>query len=90
MKTIDEAPFDPEIYLAKIGKGRTISDFRRNHTVFLQGDAADSIFYIQKGKVKLTVVSKQGKEAVAFGVSASRSSRSSSRSAGSRRRGPNS
>jgi CRP/FNR family transcriptional regulator, cyclic AMP receptor protein len=64
MKIIDEAPFDPKLYLAKIGKGRTISDFRRNHTVFVQGDAADSIFYIQKGKVKLTVVSRQGKEAV--------------------------
>src|ERR1051326_4159476 len=64
MKTTDEVPFDPKAYLAKIGKGRIRSDFRRNHTVFVQGDAADSIFYIQKGKVKLTVVSRQGKEAV--------------------------
>src|ERR1051326_7545329 len=64
MKTTDEVPFDPKAYLAKIGKGRIRADFRRNHTVFVQGDAADSMFYIQKGKVKLTVISRQGKEAV--------------------------
>jgi CRP/FNR family cyclic AMP-dependent transcriptional regulator len=64
MKTIETTRFDPKVYLAKIGKGRTMADYRRNRTVFVQGEAADSIFYIHKGKVKLTVVSKQGKEAV--------------------------
>ena len=44
--------------------GRTISKYRKNQTVFTQGDPADAVFYIQKGKVKITVVSEQGKEAV--------------------------
>jgi CRP/FNR family cyclic AMP-dependent transcriptional regulator len=57
-------PFDPKIFLAKIGVGRTISKYRKNQKVFSQGDAADSVFYIQKGKVKLTVISEHGKEAV--------------------------
>jgi CRP/FNR family transcriptional regulator, cyclic AMP receptor protein len=57
--------FDPKSFLAKIGDGRTISKYRKNQVVFSQGDAADAVFYIQRGKVKLTVVSEQGKEAVA-------------------------
>jgi CRP/FNR family transcriptional regulator, cyclic AMP receptor protein len=57
-------PFDPKSFLAKIGEGRTISRYRRNEVVFSQGDPADAVFYIQRGKVKLTVVSKRGKEAV--------------------------
>jgi CRP/FNR family transcriptional regulator, cyclic AMP receptor protein len=56
--------FDPKVFLARVGKGRTMADYRKNQRVFSQGDAADSIFYIQKGRVKLTVVSSQGKEAV--------------------------
>jgi CRP-like cAMP-binding protein len=56
--------FDPKSFLAKIGDGRTISKYRKNQLVFSQGDAADAVFYIQRGKVKLTVVSEQGKEAV--------------------------
>src|SRR3989442_2559689 len=51
-------------FLAKVGKGRTHTDYPKNEKVFSQGDAAQAIFYVQKGKVKLTVVSKQGKEAV--------------------------
>jgi CRP/FNR family cyclic AMP-dependent transcriptional regulator len=57
-------PFDPTDFLAKIGEGRTISQCRKNQKVFSQGDAADSVFYIQTGKVKVTVVSEHGKEAV--------------------------
>jgi CRP/FNR family transcriptional regulator, cyclic AMP receptor protein len=57
-------PFDPKVFLAKVGKGRTLVDYKKNQQIFSQGDPADAIFYIQKGKVKLTVVSKQGKEAV--------------------------
>jgi CRP/FNR family transcriptional regulator, cyclic AMP receptor protein len=57
-------PFDPKDFLAKIGTGRTISSYRKNQDVFSQGDIADSVFYIQKGKVKVTVVSEHGKEAV--------------------------
>jgi CRP/FNR family transcriptional regulator, cyclic AMP receptor protein len=56
--------FNPKVYLAAMGRGRTLADYAKNHGVFLQGDPADSIFYIHKGKIKLTVVSQQGKEAV--------------------------
>jgi CRP/FNR family cyclic AMP-dependent transcriptional regulator len=56
--------FDPKLFLAEAGTGRVLVDHAKNHRIFLQGDLADSLFYIQKGKVKLTVVSKQGKEAV--------------------------
>src|SRR6202790_5537488 len=56
--------FDPKNFLAKVGTGKTILEFHKNQHVFEQGDVADSVFYIQKGKIKLTVVSEQGKEAV--------------------------
>jgi CRP/FNR family cyclic AMP-dependent transcriptional regulator len=56
--------FDPKIFLAKAGEGKTISRYRKDQIVFSQGEAADAVFYIQQGKVKLTVVSEQGKEAV--------------------------
>ena len=57
-------PFHPDDFLAKIGEGRTISSYRKGQTIFSQGGVADSVFYIQKGKVKVTVVSEHGKEAV--------------------------
>jgi CRP/FNR family cyclic AMP-dependent transcriptional regulator len=56
--------FDPKSFLAKIGDGRGIGKYRKDQIVFSQGDPADAVFYVQKGKVKLTVVSEQGKEAV--------------------------
>jgi CRP/FNR family cyclic AMP-dependent transcriptional regulator len=56
--------FDPKTFLAKVGAGKTILEFHKNQHVFEQGDVADTVFYIQRGKVKLTVVSEQGKEAV--------------------------
>jgi CRP/FNR family transcriptional regulator, cyclic AMP receptor protein len=56
--------FDPKSFLAKVGEGRIIGKYDKNQIVFLQGDPADAVFYIQKGKVKVTVVSEQGKEAV--------------------------
>ncbi|HSB78558.1 MAG TPA: Crp/Fnr family transcriptional regulator [Candidatus Methylomirabilis sp.] len=59
-----DVPFDPNTLLAKIGEGRSIGDYRKNRTVFAQGDRADAVFFLRKGKVKLTVVSNQGKEAV--------------------------
>lgn len=55
--------FQPEAFLAKVSKGRTVADYKKNPRVFSRGDPADAILYIQKGKVKVTVVSKQGKEA---------------------------
>ena len=56
--------FDPKSFLAKVGEGRTISKYGKDQIVFSQGEAADAVFYIQKGKVKVTVVSDRGKEAV--------------------------
>jgi CRP-like cAMP-binding protein len=64
MKPNGKPSFDPQVFLAKVGEGRTIADYQKNQNVFSQGDPADAIFYIQHGKVKLTVVSKHGKEAV--------------------------
>jgi len=63
MKRKDQS-FDLKAFLAGPGKGRTLGDYAKNQMIFLQGDPADAIFYIQKGKIKLTVVSKEGKEAV--------------------------
>jgi CRP-like cAMP-binding protein len=56
--------FDARAFLARVGTGRTQAQYGADATVFSQGDAADSIFYIRKGKIKLSVVSKQGKVAV--------------------------
>jgi CRP-like cAMP-binding protein len=56
--------FDPQALLAMVGEGRTVSTVRKNETVFLQGEEADKVFYIQKGRIKLVVLSEQGKEAV--------------------------
>jgi CRP/FNR family transcriptional regulator, cyclic AMP receptor protein len=56
--------FNPKAFLAKVGEGRSIAGYRKDEAVFSQGEPADAVFYIQKGKVKLTVVSEQGKEAV--------------------------
>jgi CRP/FNR family cyclic AMP-dependent transcriptional regulator len=59
-----KASLDPKIFLAKMGEGKTISEYRKDQVVFSQGDPGDAVFYIQKGEVKLTVISEQGKEAV--------------------------
>jgi CRP/FNR family transcriptional regulator, cyclic AMP receptor protein len=56
--------FDPKTFLSVIDGGRELVSFAKKKTIFLQGDAADSVFYIHKGKVQLTVTSKTGKEAV--------------------------
>jgi CRP/FNR family transcriptional regulator, cyclic AMP receptor protein len=59
-----KASFSPKSFLAKVGEGRSIGAYRSNQIVFSQGDPADSVFFLQNGKVKLTVVSELGKEAV--------------------------
>jgi CRP/FNR family transcriptional regulator, cyclic AMP receptor protein len=64
MKPKRRPSFDPKAFLAKAGEGRTIAHYRKNQIIFSQGDRADAVCYIQKGKIKLTVVSKSGKEAV--------------------------
>jgi CRP-like cAMP-binding protein len=58
------AAFDPRLFLEKLTTGKTRQEYQAGEFVFSQGDPADAVFYIQNGKVKLTVVSKRGKEAV--------------------------
>jgi len=55
--------FDPDTFLSTIGEGRRVLHFGKRQTVFAQGDATDAVFYIQKGKIKLGVISGVGKEA---------------------------
>ena len=57
-------PFNPKTFLTQVGNGKTILRCRKNHILFSQGETAEAVFYIRAGRVKLTVVSKQGKEAV--------------------------
>jgi CRP/FNR family transcriptional regulator, cyclic AMP receptor protein len=64
MATERRRAFDAKSFLARVGDGRSIGKYRKGQTVFSQGDPGDAVFYIQKGKAKLTVVSEQGKEAV--------------------------
>src|SRR5205814_474649 len=59
-----QKPFDPAAFLAEAECGRTISKYQKDQVLFSQGSPADAVFYIQKGKVKITVISEQGKEAV--------------------------
>ena len=68
MKTLSTSrrkkpPFRPAAFLAQSGLGRMILELKKDETVFSQGDVANAVFYIQKGKIRLTVVSKRGKEA---------------------------
>src|SRR5438067_5844848 len=56
--------FDPKSFLAKVGGGRSIGRYPKDQILFSQGDAADAVFYIQRGKAKVTVVSEHGREAV--------------------------
>ncbi len=58
------ASFDPQVFLTTVGVARTITQCQKDFKIFSQGDPADSVFYIQQGRVKLKVKSKQGKEAV--------------------------
>jgi CRP/FNR family cyclic AMP-dependent transcriptional regulator len=59
-----KSSLDPKVFIAKVGVGKTILEFHKNQDIFSQGDVADKVFYLQKGRVKLTVLSEQGKEAV--------------------------
>ena len=64
MRKKAKAAFDPSTFLAQVGEGKTISKYRKGQVVFTQGQVADAVFFIQQGKVKLTVISEQGKEAI--------------------------
>jgi CRP/FNR family transcriptional regulator, cyclic AMP receptor protein len=59
-----KVPFDAKVFLATTNGGRSLSKYRTDKAIFSQGEPADAVFYIQKGRVKITVVSEQGKEAV--------------------------
>ena len=56
--------FDPKTFLARVGHGKTITEYKKNQNIYCQGEVAEAVFFIQKGRVKLTVLSEQGKEAV--------------------------
>jgi CRP-like cAMP-binding protein len=56
--------FDAHDFLAKVGAGKTILKLQKNQTIFTQGQTADTVYYIQQGKIKLTVISQHDKEAV--------------------------
>jgi CRP/FNR family cyclic AMP-dependent transcriptional regulator len=64
------ARFDPEAFLAEASLGHSVSEYRSGDVIFAQGDRADDIFFVQAGKVKIAVVSRQGKEAVVGVLSA--------------------
>jgi CRP/FNR family cyclic AMP-dependent transcriptional regulator len=64
MKKLKRKLFDPQTFLALVGAGKAILNLTKGRIIFTQGDAANNVFYIQSGKVKMTVVSEQGKEAV--------------------------
>jgi CRP-like cAMP-binding protein len=64
MKSPRHGPFNPQVYLDSVGVSRKMGQFRKNETIFTQGDAANAVMYIQKGSVKFTVVNESGKEAV--------------------------
>jgi CRP/FNR family transcriptional regulator, cyclic AMP receptor protein len=64
MATKSGPSFDPKSFLAVVGEGRSIGGYRKDQIIFSQGDPADAVFYIQSGKLKVSVVSEQGKEAV--------------------------
>src|SRR5713226_1637481 len=57
-------PFNVQMFLATVNGGRTVSKYRKDQKIVSQGDSADAVFYIQEGKVKVTVVSEHGKEAI--------------------------
>jgi CRP/FNR family cyclic AMP-dependent transcriptional regulator len=59
-----KSAFDAQQFLERFGDGKSIIEFKKNENVFVQGDVAESVYYIQKGKIKLTVISTQNKEAV--------------------------
>ena len=63
-KPRSRAPFDGKALLAALPEGRTLREYRRGMAIFGQGDPADAVFFVQRGKVKLTVLSRQGKQAV--------------------------
>ena len=58
------ASFDPDVFLATVNHGRSLSEYRTGQVIFTQGDTADSVFYVARGRIKILVISEQGREAV--------------------------
>ena len=63
-KSGSRGPFDSKALLEALPDGRTVREYRKGEAIFTQGDPADAVFFVQRGKVKLTVLSRQGKQAV--------------------------
>jgi CRP/FNR family cyclic AMP-dependent transcriptional regulator len=63
-KKTSNSPFDPQEFLATVNGGRTLSNYKKGQVIFSQAEPADAVFYLRKGKVKISVTSEQGKEAV--------------------------
>ena len=63
MTNLSSSAFDPNVFLAHAGLGRRIVELNEGENFFSQGDLADSVFYIQRGRARVTVVSSSGKEA---------------------------
>jgi CRP/FNR family cyclic AMP-dependent transcriptional regulator len=59
-----KVPFDPKAFLATVSRGRSVSEYRKDAVIYRQATPADAVFYVQTGKIKISVASKQGKEAV--------------------------
>jgi CRP/FNR family transcriptional regulator, cyclic AMP receptor protein len=64
MREVSKHAFNPEVFFSQAGAGKAVLEYRKNQVIFAQGEIADSVFFIQRGRVKLTVISAQGKEAV--------------------------
>jgi CRP/FNR family cyclic AMP-dependent transcriptional regulator len=64
MAKTNQRAFDPKAFLANVGEGKAIVEYLKDQVVFAHGDVADTIYYIQKGRLKVVVISEQGKEAV--------------------------
>jgi CRP-like cAMP-binding protein len=64
LEVLADQEFDLQYFLTRTGPGRTVTDYKKNQTIYCQGETADAVFYILRGRVKLTVLSEQGKEAV--------------------------
>ena len=64
MRRKAKSRIDPKALLATVGAGKTARDYRKSETIFAQGDRAEVVFFVERGKVKLTVLSRQGKQAV--------------------------
>jgi CRP/FNR family transcriptional regulator, cyclic AMP receptor protein len=64
MKRKAKSRIDPKALVATVGVGKMARDYRKNQTIFAQGDRAEIVFFVERGRVKLTVLSRQGKQAV--------------------------